>query len=68
VAVHVVRAVRVAKGFSLRALAERADLDHAQIARIESGMRANPQQVAKLARGLGVRPTNLERAIALSNE
>jgi ribosome-binding protein aMBF1 (putative translation factor) len=65
---RVVRGLRVARGFSLRRLAARADLDHTTIHRIEGGLPPTQTQVAKLAKGLGVRAKNLEQALALSSE
>ncbi|HWL37516.1 MAG TPA: helix-turn-helix transcriptional regulator [Frankiaceae bacterium] len=50
---------RKAAGLSIRQLATKARVDHANVARLESGERTNPtpETVVKLATALGVEPS-----------
>lgn len=52
--------IRLEKGYSLRELADRADMDHNNIHRIEQGM-VNPAAttLVLLAEALGVKPADL---------
>lgn len=50
------KAIRVERGLSLRAVGEAADLDHAYVSRLESGDCDSPSEdtLAKLSAALGV--------------
>jgi transcriptional regulator with XRE-family HTH domain len=60
-----VRQLREAKGWTQEVLAERAALDRSYVAGIEAGLR-NPsiKAVAKVARGLGIRLSDLFQTVS----
>ena len=63
---HPVKAYRILHGLTLRDVSARGGPHFTIIGRIENGLKPRREQVEKIARGLRVRPENLERAIRLS--
>lgn len=62
--------LRSERGMSIRVLAERADLDQANISRLETGVATHPQiaSLTRLAEALGVEPLDFYDAAGIDVE
>jgi transcriptional regulator with XRE-family HTH domain len=67
-AIHPLKAVRIAKGKTLRDLSEACGIDASLLSRLERGLRPSRKQIALIAGGLEVHADDLERAIELAQQ